>query len=173
MKFKGLAAKKGAKKLLLAAALVSSTAMAQDLSIATYTDVSGFDPHDTSSTPSLSIQSGMFECLFQFDQDMKVIPVLGTDYKQNDTATQFTITLRQGVSFQDGQPFNAEAAKANLDRLANQENKLKRNSLFRLINDVKVVDEYTVEINLSEAVRCHDQHSGSPICGDVESKIPG
>ncbi len=137
-------------KLLLAAAMLSSSVWAQDLRIATYTDITGLDPHDTSATPTMSVQSGIFERLFQFDPTMKVIPVLATGYTQNENATQFTISLREGVTFHDKTPFNAAAVKANLERLANQENHLKRNSLFRMISNVRVIDDYTVEINLKE-----------------------
>lgn len=126
-------------------------ALAEDLKISMYADITGMDPHDTSDTLSYSIQSGVFERLFQFDSQMKLISQLATKYTNNADATEFTISLREGVMFQDGTPFNAIAVKANLDRLADQSKGLKRNSLFKMIDTVTVIDEDTVDIKLSES----------------------
>jgi len=141
------------RKTLLAASLAlcfTSSTFAKDLSISMYADVTGFDPHDTTDTLSYSVQTGIFQRLFEFDNKMKVIPVLATDYTSNDSATVFTINLRQGVTFQDGTPFNAEAVKVNLDRLANPANHLKRNGLFSMIQTVEVTSPYQVKITLNK-----------------------
>jgi len=134
----------------LTACLVS-VAQAQDLRISMYADITGLDPHDTSDNISYSVQSGIFERLFQFDAKMTLTPWLATGYTSNDNATQFTLTLRDGVTFQDGTPFDAEAVKANLDRLADQKKGLKRNSLYRMIKSVTVLAPNKVQIDLSES----------------------
>lgn len=111
------------RRTSLALALTTTlvmTAQAQDLRISMYADITGLDPHDTSDNVSYSVQSGIFERLFQFDPQMKLEPRLATGYTSNDSATEFTLTLRKGVTFEDGTPFDAEAVKANLDRLADQ-----------------------------------------------------
>lgn len=141
------------RRTLLAASLAlcfTTSAFAQDLSISMYADVTGFDPHDTTDTLSYSVQTGIFQRLFEFDNKMKIVPVLATDYTSNDTATEFTINLRQGITFQDGTPFNAEAVKINLDRLANPANHLKRNGLFSMIQSVVVTAPYQVKITLNK-----------------------
>ncbi|TPG64688.1 glutathione ABC transporter substrate-binding protein [Ewingella americana] len=141
------------RKTLVAAALVlsfSATAQAKDLRISMYADMTGFDPHDTTDTLSYSVQSAIFERLFQFDSKMAVVPVLATDYTSNSDATEFTINLRHDVTFQDGTPFNADAVKINLDRLANPANHLKRNALFSMIKSVDVMTPYQVKITLNK-----------------------
>ncbi|WP_312829542.1 ABC transporter substrate-binding protein, partial [Pantoea anthophila] len=114
-------------------------------------DITGLDPHDTSDNISYSVQSGIFERLFQFDPQMKLQPWLATGYTANESATEFTLTLRKGVTFQDGTPFNAEAVKANLDRLADQKKGLKRNSLYKMIDRVTVLAPDQVRINLNQS----------------------
>ncbi|WP_312054154.1 glutathione ABC transporter substrate-binding protein [Pantoea brenneri] len=135
--------------LLLSLATVA--AQAQDLRISMYADITGLDPHDTSDNISYSVQSGIFERLFQFDARMTLTPWLATGYTSNEDATRFTLTLRQGVTFQDGTPFNAEAVKANLDRLADQSKGLKRNSLYRMIKTVTVLAPDKVQIDLNQS----------------------
>lgn len=130
---------------------LAAAAQAQDLRISMYADITGLDPHDTSDNVSYSVQSGIFERLFQFDAQMKLQPRLATGYTSNDTATEFTLTLRKGVTFQDGTPFDAGAVKTNLDRLADQTKGLKRNSLYKMIARVTVLapDQVKVELNQS------------------------
>lgn len=130
---------------------LAAVAQAQDLRISIYADITGLDPHDTSDTLSYSIQSGIFERLFQFDNKMKLVPRLATGYTSNDTATEFVITLREGITFQDGAPFNADAVKANLDRLADQSKGLKRNSLFNMVQSVTVLSPTQVKIELNKS----------------------
>ena len=81
---------------------------------------------------------------------MKLIPLLAESYDSNANATEFTLHLRKGVTFQDGTPFNAEAVKFNLDRLRDPANKLSRRSLVSMINDVQVVDDNTVKLILDK-----------------------
>nr|WP_113868682.1 glutathione ABC transporter substrate-binding protein [Brenneria salicis]NMN90053.1 glutathione transport system substrate-binding protein [Brenneria salicis ATCC 15712 = DSM 30166]RBP59265.1 glutathione transport system substrate-binding protein [Brenneria salicis ATCC 15712 = DSM 30166]RLM31475.1 ABC transporter substrate-binding protein [Brenneria salicis ATCC 15712 = DSM 30166] len=130
---------------------LAAAAQAQDLRISMYADITGLDPHDTSDTLSYSIQSGIFERLFQFDNKMKLVPRLATDYTSNADATEFVVNLREGVTFQDGTPFNADAVKANLDRLADQSKGLKRNSLFNMVKTVTVISPTQVKIELNKS----------------------
>ncbi|CAH2212190.1 glutathione ABC transporter substrate-binding protein [Tepidibacter aestuarii] len=108
------------------------------------------DPHDTNDTLSYSAQKTMMQGLVGFDKDMNVVPVLAEEYESNEEATEFTFKLHKGVKFHDGTDFNAEAVKVNIDRLANPENKLKRHSLFALVDRTEVVNDYTVKVVLKE-----------------------
>lgn len=120
----------------------------KDITIVYNSEPSSMDPHDTNDTIAYSLQKLMLEGLFSFDKDMKVIPVLAESYTANDTATEFTIKLKTGIKFHDGTDFNAEAVKVNLDRLADQTQKLKRNSLFSMIEKNEVVDASTIKVTL-------------------------
>ncbi|SEC14003.1 glutathione ABC transporter substrate-binding protein [Paenibacillus sp. GP183] len=120
------------------------------LTIAVADNFISMDPHDTNDTLSGSAQATMFEGLLGFDKDMKMIPVLAESYEASADAKVFTFKLRKGVKFHDGTPFNADAAKANFDRVSNPDNKLKRYSLFALIVKTEAVDEYTFRVTLKE-----------------------
>lgn len=60
----------------------------------------------------------VFDTLLVLDENAELQPNLATDWSYNDDATVLTLTLRDGVEFSDGAPFDAEAVKANLEYLA-------------------------------------------------------
>lgn len=122
----------------------------KDITIAVAANLISMDPHDTNDTLSGSVQRTMMEGLVGFDKDMNVVPQLAEEYSANDTATEFTFKLREGVKFHDGTPFNAEAVKANIDRLANPDLNLKRHSLFAMVKETQIINDYEVKVILKE-----------------------
>lgn len=134
--------------LVLATTAPVYAAGGKDITYAAESTVKSLDPHDTSDTYSGAIEKAICQGLIGFDKDMKTVPVLAESYSFNDTATQFTFKLRKGISFHDGAPFNAEAVKANIDRMMT--GKYKRSSLMKPVKEVVVVDEFTVQFNLKE-----------------------
>lgn len=137
--------------LLVLAMVMAAPAYAagtKDITYAAESTVKSLDPHDTSDTYSGAIEKAVCQGLMGFDKDMKIIPVLAESYTFNDTATQFTFKLRKGINFHDGAPFNAQAVKANIDRMMT--GKYKRSSLMKPVKEVVAVDEFTVQFNLKE-----------------------
>ncbi len=55
------------------------------------------------------------------DGTLEVEPALASDWEISEDGTVYTFTLRDGVSFHDGSPFNAEAVKFNFDRMLNED----------------------------------------------------
>jgi glutathione transport system substrate-binding protein len=122
-----------------------------DIVIATAVDFITMDPLDTNDTLSGGLQRAMMEGLFGFDHEMNVVPLLAEDYEANDEATEFTFKLRQGVKFSDGTDFNADSALVNLNRMADQTQGLKRNSLFNMIDKNEKIDDYTIKVTLKQS----------------------
>jgi peptide/nickel transport system substrate-binding protein len=84
------------------------------------------------------------EALFHVDSDGAVAPWLATSLKTDATTNVTLITLRQGVKFHDGTPFDAEACKWNLELYLAQ-----KRVEMRSIQSIDVVDPYTVRLNCS------------------------
>ncbi|MBX5476487.1 MAG: ABC transporter substrate-binding protein [Clostridia bacterium] len=86
-------------------------------------DSVGLDPANVTDGESLKVTTQIFDTLLQFQGDTtNVGPGLATGCEPNQDATEWTCTLREGVKFQDGTPFNAEAVKFNFDRWMNTKN---------------------------------------------------
>src|SRR5256886_10968295 len=82
------------------------------------------------------------------DRDARTLkpkPMLATAWRiVNDTTWEFT--LRQGVRFHNGEPFNAESVKATMEYLQNPANKSHYAAYWKLVKEVQVVDDHTVRL---------------------------
>lgn len=143
----------------------ASVSQDTDITAAINVDFTTMDPMDTSDTLSGGIQRLMMDGLFGFDDDMQVIPLLATGYEANDDATEYTIKLREGISFSDGTPFNAEAAKANFDKWADKSLGLKRTTLLcNVLASTEIVDDYTIKVTLTSPFCAFINTLAHPAC---------
>ena len=150
----------------------ASVSRETDITAAIPVDFTTMDPMDTSDTLSGGIQRMIMDGLFGFNDKMELIPLLATDYTANEDATEFTLTLREGVSFSDGTPWNAEAAKANLDRWGDKNLGLKRTTLLcNIIDHTDIVDEYTVSVKLTESFGAFINTLAHPACVIVSPNV--
>ncbi|NDJ75040.1 MAG: hypothetical protein GYB65_02170 [Chloroflexi bacterium] len=113
---------------------------------------SGFDPHiHISSELGIPFYSVYDTLVYRQPETFEIFPGLAEDYEISDDGLVYTFYLRQDVTFHDGEPFNAQAVAANLDRIT--DNDLDSGKARRLLGpytDNEVVDEYTIRLRLSE-----------------------
>jgi ABC-type transport system substrate-binding protein len=116
------------------------------LAIAQEGDATTMDAHYVTDSITSSIMEHMVEPLLERTPDGEIAPKLVENWKVSSDATEFTLKLRKGIKFHDGQAFNAEAVKVNFDRRLDPRTSTKFNFLVAQIASVNVVDEYTVKI---------------------------
>ncbi len=75
------------------------------------------------------------------------VPNLATAYEFNEDSTRLTLTLREGVTFTDGTPFDAEAVKFNYDRYTSTNSRVSQ--YVASLESTEVVDPLTVRLNFS------------------------
>ena len=63
----------------------------------------------------------IYEGLTVADTEWGVHPVLAEEWESNEDATEWTFTLRQGVTFHDGTPFTAQDAAYSIGRLLDED----------------------------------------------------
>jgi peptide/nickel transport system substrate-binding protein len=115
------------------------------LIIAQGTDASTMDAHHSIDSPTDSILSHMVETLVELTPKGEIVPKLAEKWEVSADATEFTLRLKRGIKFHDGQPFNAEAVKINFDRRLDPKAATKFGFLVAQIASVTVVDEYKVK----------------------------
>ncbi|MFT4267534.1 MAG: glutathione ABC transporter substrate-binding protein GsiB [Xenophilus sp.] len=123
---------------------------AKDVVVAVHSSFTTTDPYDANDTLSQAVAKSFYQGLFGFDKDMKMVPVLAEGYTVSRDGLVYTVKLRTGIKFHDGTDFNAEAVKANFDRVTNPDNKLKRYNLYKNIAKTEAVDATTVRFTLKE-----------------------
>ena len=89
----------------------------------------------------------VYETLVRY-QNGKILPGLAERWEFNEDATELTFYLKQGVTFHDGEAFNAEAVKANLSHQSKNPNAGFMRGISTITN-IEVVDEYTVKLKYS------------------------
>jgi peptide/nickel transport system substrate-binding protein len=129
-------------------ALTSGLAHAQDLRIGLQEDPDVLDPDQSRTFVGRIVYASLCDKLVDITPDLEIVPMLATGWDWNDDGTELTMTLREGVVFHDGEPFNAEAVAANIDRSKNLEES-RRKSEVSSIESWEVVDEYTIKFKLS------------------------
>lgn len=118
---------------------------ANELVIAWLSDPPSMDPHMSTDQQTSVMTTHIYNTLVIHDKDLNIQPGLAESWKAIDELT-WEFKLREGVKFTDGSPFNAEVVKANIDRMQDPEVASPRASLVGMIKEVKVVDEYTVQL---------------------------
>ncbi|HUG13389.1 MAG TPA: ABC transporter substrate-binding protein [Thermomicrobiales bacterium] len=106
----------------------------------------GIDPQRHVGTIAETQLRHMYEPLVKFERDLQTIsPALATAWERIDDLTvQFT--LREGVTFHNGEEFNAEAVRYSILRPLSDETPGDTRSTYAIISDVVVVDDYTVNV---------------------------
>src|SRR5665213_3588815 len=85
--------------------------------------------------------------LFDIDEKLNIVPQLALSHETSADGKEMTIKLRPGVKFQDGEPFDAEAAKFSLERHLRLQGSFRKPELAAL-DHVDVVDPLTIKLVL-------------------------
>ncbi|SDO12765.1 ABC transporter substrate-binding protein [Halobacillus aidingensis] len=113
-------------------------------------DPQNWDPIDTFLLDWSTVATSVFEGLVDRNLDLELQPGLAESWEYVDDQT-LQFKLREGVTFHNGEPFNADAVKFTFDRLLGEEGAQgPQQANYTSIDNVEVVDEYTVNFNLNE-----------------------
>ncbi|MEX1021226.1 MAG: ABC transporter substrate-binding protein, partial [Litorilinea sp.] len=118
------------------------------LTIASGTDIENMDVHRVTSSPSFSVLEHVYETLFYMNTEGELEPLLAESMEPGEEPNTFIINLREGVNFSDGTPFTAEAVKLNLEYVLNPDTGSAFAFLISPIQEIEVVDDYTVRLVL-------------------------
>lgn len=115
------------------------------------------DPHAVTAVNDFRILMNVYDGLVRYaDGTLEVEPALAESWEVSEDGLTYRFELRDGVTFHDGAPLNAEAVKFNFDRMLDEEHPYHDTGPFPLsfffsaIENVEAVDELTVEFTLSE-----------------------
>ena len=114
------------------------------------------DPAAVTAVNDFRILVNIFDGLVRYkDGTLEVEPALATDWTISEDGTVYTFTLREGVQFHDGTPFDAEAVVFNFERMLDEDHPYHDTGPFPLafffsaIESVEALDDNTVQFTLN------------------------
>lgn len=115
------------------------------LTVAQSADIETMDPAMHRSRINQTVVRNVFEALVNQDDSLQPVPELATEWEQVDPTT-WRFTLREDVTFHNGEPFDAEAVKYSLERVIDPEQASPRADMLSTIDEIVAEDDHTVVI---------------------------
>jgi peptide/nickel transport system substrate-binding protein len=141
---------------LVSAKLGVSGALAQDAErggVLTYAYIlkpRSLDPNVWTGRSDNDIMRQIFDSLVYSPAPDQYEPWLAESWEISDDGLTYTFTLRQDVTFHDGNPLNAEAFKATYERIINPDTASLQVGNLGPFDGVEVLGDYEFAINLTE-----------------------
>ena len=133
----------------LCASVLGSVAFAQiegtTLRVAQGMTIMTLDGGVEAQRQTVSLLFHIYDPLFFTARDGSLQPGLALDYEFIEPLVM-RVNLRQGVTFHNGEPFNAETVKFSIERTQDPALASQQRVFYAPIDYVEVVDEYTVDI---------------------------
>ena len=111
-------------------------------------DFDTLDPARSGSYIERAINASVCDQLINIDPSLALVPELATSWEWSPDRLALTLHLRDGVQFQDGAAFDADAVRANLERYRSAPYSFRRSELKPVIGE-DVIDPHTIRIRLS------------------------
>ncbi|MCS7069861.1 MAG: ABC transporter substrate-binding protein, partial [Anaerolinea sp.] len=86
----------------------------------------------------------LYDTLVTYDEERNIVPEVAESWTISEDGTEYIFTLRQGITFTNGEPVNAEAVVATWEAGSDPSNDYAQE--FQVATLVEAVDEYTVRI---------------------------
>jgi len=114
--------------------------------IALESELATLDPMNSSLLVEREVFYNMYDSLFTIDPSLKIQAGLVTQWDTSDPMN-YKFTLRSGVKYHDGTPFNAQSVADNINRYKTAA-KSRRKSDLASVQNVQVVDDTHVVFQL-------------------------
>ncbi|MDY0909605.1 ABC transporter substrate-binding protein [Microbacterium sp. CFBP9034] len=111
------------------------------------------DPQTSQLDVSAMVQRAVLDSLVFQEPDGTFTPWLASEWEIEDDGAAYVFTLRDDVTFHDGEPFDAAAVKANFDRIADPETASAQAASMlggEFYAGTEVVDEHTVRVSFTQ-----------------------
>jgi peptide/nickel transport system substrate-binding protein len=112
-------------------------------------DPDALDPARGGTFAGRIVFASLCDKLIDLSPTLEFVPQLATTWSWSADSKTLRLSLRDGVRFQDNEPFDAEAVKVNIERYRTASESSRKGEL-RLVTAVEVVDPRTVRLVLAQ-----------------------
>lgn len=101
---------------------------------------------------NILVNKAVYSTLVRYDlETLEPVGDLAESWEISEDGTVYTFSLRQNVTWHDGEPFDAEDVVFTLNLWTNPDVPYYLAGNFRSINDVQALDSHTVQVTLAES----------------------
>ena len=114
------------------------------------------NPHLSIGSKDLTASRIVYEPLATFDKDGRLIPFLAAEIPSKENGgvapdgRSVSWTLKQGVTWADGQPFTADDVLFTFEYATNPEVRATSRSAYRAVERVEVIDDHTLTVHFKD-----------------------
>ncbi|MFW5729487.1 MAG: ABC transporter substrate-binding protein, partial [Spirochaetota bacterium] len=108
------------------------------------------DPHATAGTLTFQVVRSFYDTLVEPDTDGRIVPALAESWSVSEDNLTWTFTLRDGVTFHNGDGLTSADVKATFERIMSPAVSSPKASEFESIERIETPDDDTVVLELSE-----------------------
>ena len=151
--------------------MMATPGNAAEIVVAIQSDGKSLDPHTVSDAASIHLIENMYSTLLRYKKGTygEVEPDLAQSYEVSEDGKTYTFHLLQGVKFHEsGREVTSSDVKYSIERIIEQK---ARASFFELLNEVQVVDDYTVVITLTEPMAPFLIYLANPMVAIVDKEV--
>ena len=116
------------------------------ITVSTISSLPNLDAHLPSASPVIDVFDNMYEQLYDFEADGTLAPELAAELPEQVEENRWRVKLREDVTFHNGDPFDADAAIANIERMTDPETGAEFLDLIATIVAVERVDDFTIDL---------------------------
>lgn len=117
----------------------------QSITVASGAEAESLDPQSKDDDGMMLVTWRIYEGLYDFDVDGELVPLLAEGMPEAIDDTTARIKLKPDVTFSDGQPFDAKAAVASIERIIDPKFATGFSETATL-KSAKAIDDHTIEI---------------------------
>ncbi|HEX6144476.1 MAG TPA: ABC transporter substrate-binding protein [Geminicoccaceae bacterium] len=120
------------------------------LTVGSLVEPPALDPYHQGADARIQVTVLMYQGLMFEDASGTAKPLLAESHEVSDDGLTYTFTLRDGVTFHNGEPMTAEDVKYSYDYVRDPENGSPGARDYAVIQEITVPDERTVVMRLAE-----------------------
>ena len=117
---------------------------AKTLTVGVASGVNSLDPHFHDETPTNSTNYNIFDGLVNFNENLNPYGVLAESWRVVDDTT-WEFTLKQGIRFHNGNPFNADDVVFSFNRIKNSKKSGFKAAVSAILSIAKI-DDVTIRV---------------------------
>ena len=113
-------------------------------------DIDSLNPYQVVSSASEQLLLNVFEGLIMPSSDGSVSPALAESYEISEDGKTYTFSIRDGVTFHNGNPMDIHDVEFSLNKMAGKLGDAPTEGLFENIEKIEVLDEKRIVVHLGK-----------------------